>query len=99
MGAGDRVITLAGRDDHYDRIACGLRPWACMAYANVPPSADGGDGDAGEVAEILQRAERSGARQAVGDCAFQHDCRSPCSGVADYPDEGADVRHAGAISG
>ena len=91
MGAGDSIITSAGGDDRNDRIACGLRPWARMAYAYVPPSADGGDGDAGEVAEVLQRAERSGTRQAVGYCTFQHDSRSPCSGVADYPDEGTDA--------
>ena len=87
LGAGDCIITPAGRDDHYDRIACGLRPWARVADAHVPSPADGGDGDAGEAAEVLQRTERSGVRQAVGDCAFQHDCRSPCSGVADHPDK------------
>ena len=55
--------------------------------------ADGSDGDAGETAEVLQRVERSGPGQAVGHCAFQHDCR-PCSGAADGSDQGADVGHA-----
>ena len=40
-----------------------------------------------------------GVGQAAGNCAFQHDCRSPRSGAADYPDKGADVRYAGAIGG
>ena len=75
----------------HNRIARGLCPWARMAYAYVPSSADGGDSDAGEIAEVLQRAERSSTRQAVGYRAFQHDSRSPCSGVADYPDEGANA--------
>ena len=59
--------------------------------AHVPSSADGGDGNAGEAAEVLQRAERGGVGQAAGDCAFQHDCRPPRSGAADHPDKGADV--------
>ena len=91
LGAGDCIIALAGRDDHYDRIARGLRPWARVADAHVPSPADGGDGNAGEAAEVLQRAERGGVGQAAGDCAFQHDCRSPRSGAADHPDKGADV--------
>ena len=97
-GAGGGILASAGGDDHNDCIARGLCPWARVAYAYVPPSADGGDGNAGEVAEILQRAERSRARQTVGYRAFQHDSRSPCSGVADYPNEGADARHPGADS-
>ena len=91
LGAGDCIIALAGRDDHYDRIARGLRPSPRVADAYVPSPADGGDGNAGEAAEVLQRAERGGVGQAAGDCAFQHDCRPPRSGAADHPDKGADV--------
>ena len=65
-----------------------------LVDVNLKPSgvfSIGGDSDAGEVAEVLQRAERSSTRQTVGYRAFQHDSRSHCSGVADYPDEGADA--------
>ena len=48
---------LAVRDDRCDRIARGYRPWACVADAHVSSSADGGDGNAGEAAEVFQRAE------------------------------------------
>ena len=54
-----------------------------MAYADVPSSADGGDRDAGEAAEVLQRVEQGSFGQAD----------SACSRVADYSDKG----HVGAI--
>ena len=55
-----------------------------------------------EMLEKLQKYFNALNEAVVGkrfNCTFQHDSRSPRSGVADYPDEGADARHTGAISG
>ena len=57
LGTGDCIVTLADGDDRCDRIARGYRPWARVADAHVSSPADGGDGNAGEAAEIFQRAE------------------------------------------